>query len=745
MRNARNTKKIIALATMSLVVGLLSITGCRNALQVHGGPEDAAATGYLSLTIGSGKARTIFTAIELEDLDAFSFNLELVHMQNTANNIYISGWDGSLIGNMATGDWELTVTAFLPAPDGGGLVAAARTAVPVLFAVNPGQTTYLFAVYVLPLPGGDGWFSWDLVLPPGASGWIRVTDLYGAEIGVGVSAEVPGRIFLLAGQHRVHLSLSFEGTDITINRLLNVYAGMTSHWNETFTPNDFHRSFLDYFLELWDGLSWDLSEVQAGHFGILRTDEGIEGVYAHNIAGIRHWFNAIYRLSGHPGYNTAVCLGTLVDAALVGIGTQEFFANEFDGAQDDAEAVISGFVRNHTVMTFAWSSNIVVATIGNRYILEIYVRFPEPEPLAIIFYGNGYTGPTLPQPVYAFAGQEIALPDWYADRQIDDYWFAFHGWIADSGSIFLSPGQIFVTRDYEVTFAAVWSAYGFAFCEYGCCGITGFSGGSNNIAIPSVINGMSVTYIGDSAFANHQLSSVWIPPSVTHIGGSAFADNWLLSVDIPWSVTYIGGSAFANNWLSFVDIPSSVTYIGDSAFANNQLSSVEIPWGLTHIAYMTFANNPLSSITMPGGISIYDLGWPHTMGIHGDSFLAFYDDTGQRAGTYLWLQAENRWIFYGDTGVAVFAIVFTGFTDGEADIGFDQSVSILSPEALITVVGDFDGIRWFYAGEIVPDANGETLDFARLHGNRIGMHFVTVEVLIDGRWYNSQIRINVTR
>jgi len=679
MRNAQNTRKtiVLTLAALSLAVGLLSMAGCRNALQPHGGPEGTVATGYLSLTIGSGNARTIFTAIELEDIDAFSFDLELVHLQDAANNLSILDWDRGSIGNMVPGDWTLSVTAFLPNPDGGGLVAAARTAVPVPFAVNPGQTTYLSAVYVLPLPGGEGWFSWDLVLPPSASGWIRVTDLYGVQMGDGVDAGVPGRISLPAGQHRANLALSLDGTDITISRLLNVYAGMTSHWSEAFTPGDFRRSFLDFFLELWDGFTWDLSEVQAGHFGILRTDEGIEGVYAHNIVGIRHWFNAIHRLSGHPGYNTADCLGALVDAALVGIGAQEFFANEFDGAQDDAEAVISGFVRNGTGMTFEWLDNRVFATIGGRYVVEIYVHFLVPEPLAITFYGNGYTGPTLPEPVYAFAGQEIELPVWHADRLIGDYWFAFRGWNTHPGGIIpeFLPGENFVTRDYEVALFAVWSEYGFGFDDGA---ITGFSGGSTDIVIPHEINGVDVSSIGEGAFADHQLSSV------------------------------------------------------------------HIPWGLTHIAYGAFANNPLSSISIPGGVSIYDLGWDHTMGIHGDSFLAFYNNTGRRAGTYLWLEAESRWIFYGDTGGAAFEIRFTGFRDGEADIGFDQSLSILSPEALISVVGDFDEFRWIHDGAIVPDATGASIDFRALHGNRMGVHFVSVEVRRGDRWYGSRISILVT-
>jgi len=246
------------------------------------------------------------------------------------------------------------------------------------------------------------------------------------------------------------------------------------------------------------------------------------------------------------------------------------------------------------------------------------------------------------------------------------------------------------------------------------------------------------------------LASVVIPEGVAYIGIQAFQNNQLTSIVIPSSVAYIGIQAFTRNWLTEVVLPDDITSIGSGVFSWNRLASVVIPDSVTYIGRIAFMENPLISITIPGNVQI-EASW-NTMGIHGESFLAFYNSTGQRAGTYLWLEAENRWILYGDAGeVFVFDIRFTGFADGEASIGFDQSVSVLDPVALITVASAFDEIRWFYAGApvtgagIVQGADGETLDFAQLHGNRIGAHFVTVEVRQGGRWYNSQIRINVTR
>jgi len=91
-----------------------------------------------------------------------------------------------------------------------------------------------------------------------------------------------------------------------------------------------------------------------------------------------------------------------------------------------------------------------------------------------------------------------------------------------------------------------------------------------SVTIPSEIDNLPVTSIGDYAFAQYfALTNVVIPSSVTSIGNYAFEDNKLTSVTIPSGVTSIGNYAFEDQYstnLTNVVIPTNVTSIGCSPF-----------------------------------------------------------------------------------------------------------------------------------------------------------------------------------
>jgi hypothetical protein len=75
--------------------------------------------------------------------------------------------------------------------------------------------------------------------------------------------------------------------------------------------------------------------------------------------------------------------------------------------------------------------------------------------------------------------------------------------------------------------------------------ITKYTGSGGSVTIPSTIDGLPVTSIGDSAFFNcDKLTSVELPSSLISIGDAAFAYAHFSSIVIPSSVTSIGENAF---------------------------------------------------------------------------------------------------------------------------------------------------------------------------------------------------------
>jgi PKD repeat protein len=103
----------------------------------------------------------------------------------------------------------------------------------------------------------------------------------------------------------------------------------------------------------------------------------------------------------------------------------------------------------------------------------------------------------------------------------------------------------------------------------GTIAITAYIGSGGAVTIPSTLNSLPVTSIGDWAFAFcSSLTNVTIGTNVTSIGEGAFAFcSSLTSVAIPDSVTSIEEGAFAScSSLTNVTIPDNVTSIGEGAF-----------------------------------------------------------------------------------------------------------------------------------------------------------------------------------
>ncbi|HPA20722.1 MAG TPA: leucine-rich repeat protein [Verrucomicrobiae bacterium] len=130
----------------------------------------------------------------------------------------------------------------------------------------------------------------------------------------------------------------------------------------------------------------------------------------------------------------------------------------------------------------------------------------------------------------------------------------------------------------------------------GAITITKYTGPGGDVAIPSAINGLPVTAIGDNAFLDcSALTGVTIPDGVSGIGAFAFQGCARLSgITIPNSVTGIGYWGFLGcGGLTNVSIPASVTFLGPNPF-----------WGTRVASFVVDRDNPAFS-SGPGGV-IFD-------------------------------------------------------------------------------------------------------------------------------------------
>lgn len=102
----------------------------------------------------------------------------------------------------------------------------------------------------------------------------------------------------------------------------------------------------------------------------------------------------------------------------------------------------------------------------------------------------------------------------------------------------------------------------------------------SEVNIPSKIKGKTVTKIGGTAyyvskvFNSKGLTKVVIPDTVTYIGNYAFWDNNISSLDLGSGVQSIGMEAFAGNKLTSISFPHSLKKIGSQTFRNNNLTSI---------------------------------------------------------------------------------------------------------------------------------------------------------------------------
>ena len=126
-------------------------------------------------------------------------------------------------------------------------------------------------------------------------------------------------------------------------------------------------------------------------------------------------------------------------------------------------------------------------------------------------------------------------------------------------------------------------------------------------AIPSVIDGMPVTALGEKAFQKQvSLVSLTLPEGLTSFGASACYDcDKLKSITFPSSVTEIGESAFAScNSLAEINLNEGLKTIKNSAFFGAVESALTLPSTLETIGQDAFTSNSnLTEVTVPDSVT----------------------------------------------------------------------------------------------------------------------------------------------
>ena len=132
-------------------------------------------------------------------------------------------------------------------------------------------------------------------------------------------------------------------------------------------------------------------------------------------------------------------------------------------------------------------------------------------------------------------------------------------------------------------------------------------------------HGNTLVGVGDSAFKNQGLTSVTFPEgmrvsyddTVTNkitrrgnfvIAGSAFANNQLTQVYLPDGVIAVLSNAFQNNKITTVTLPQSIWWIETMSFAGNQITKVNFPETCDfqmEIHGMAFMKNQIKSVRLP--------------------------------------------------------------------------------------------------------------------------------------------------
>ncbi len=157
---------------------------------------------------------------------------------------------------------------------------------------------------------------------------------------------------------------------------------------------------------------------------------------------------------------------------------------------------------------------------------------------------------------------------------------------------------------------SIYGDYDYAVKADGTLAVTGYHGKSDDVVIPSKIQGRTVTEIGEKAFYQcDTITAVKIPEGVTKVGYCSFCQcESLAEVELPESLRIIYVCCFSNcTSLQTLHIPVGVEEIRDSAFCGcSGLRSISVPPVLKKISETAFEGcSSIEEVRISGGRTFF--------------------------------------------------------------------------------------------------------------------------------------------
>jgi len=245
MRNTQTIKGGIGVFALAFAASLLLLLpGCQGPL---GTDRAAPETGTVRLALEMPPVgRAILPTITLDDFEYFRLAF------SSGTETYTATWGGTTAGTveLPVGEWYLVVTAYLADYDHNDAVLYSGS--PISVEVTAGAVTNVGDIELRPVPSADGdygRFTWNITLPPDATGTMTVTSFDGVaadDSPVNLPADAVGYMDLPVGSHNVLIRLTAaDGRLATLHKALYIleYDLLPSNFVHTFADTHFRHPF----------------------------------------------------------------------------------------------------------------------------------------------------------------------------------------------------------------------------------------------------------------------------------------------------------------------------------------------------------------------------------------------------------------------------------------------------------------------------------------------------------------------